>query len=262
MKKLNCIGLFDSGIGGTSIWREIVTLLPNENTIYLADSRNAPYGEKSKQEILNLAVKNTELLLKKDCKIIVVACNTATTNAINYLRNHYNVPFIGIEPAIKPAALKTKTNNIGVLATKGTLSSQLFSKTSEKIAKNIKIHEQNGDGLVALIEKGLLDTDKIQSLLQKYLQPMLLKNIDNLVLGCTHYPYLIPYIRQIVGSKITIVDSGFAVAKQLKNVLKREDLLNNTALKGEHLFYTNTNKKLLKNLLNSQKNCAVNYLNF
>ena len=120
------IGIFDSGIGGTSIWREIHNLLPNEKTIYLADSKNAPYGEKSKEEIIRLSMKNTDFLLNMNCKLIVVACNTATTNAIRELRAHYDVPFIGIEPAIKPAANSSKTNTIGILATKGTLNSELF----------------------------------------------------------------------------------------------------------------------------------------
>ncbi len=124
------IGVFDSGVGGITIWKEITQLLPNEHTIYLADSKHAPYGQKPKKEIIELSVKNTELLLKKGCKIIVVACNTATTNAISYLRETYDIPFIGIEPAIKPAALHTKTNAVGILATKGTLSSELFYQTS------------------------------------------------------------------------------------------------------------------------------------
>ncbi len=115
------IGIFDSGVGGTSIWKEIHSLLPKENTIYLADSLNAPYGPKGKEKIIELSIKNTEILLEKGCKIIVVACNTATTNAVDYLRKNYNIPFIGIEPAIKPAALQSKTKTVGILATKGTL---------------------------------------------------------------------------------------------------------------------------------------------
>ena len=132
------IGIFDSGIGGISIWKEIISFLPNENTIYLADSKNAPYGQKNKQEIINLSIKNTEFLLGLGAKIIVVACNTATTTAIEYLRKNYTVPFIGIEPAIKPAALQSKTKKIGILATKGTLNSKLFS---EKVLRfeNIEI---------------------------------------------------------------------------------------------------------------------------
>ncbi|MFK5890597.1 MAG: glutamate racemase [Flavobacteriaceae bacterium] len=262
MKHSNLIGIFDSGIGGTSIWKEINKLLPQENTLYLADTLNAPYGEKPKDEILKLNIKNTEFLLKKDCKIIVVACNTATTNAINYLRNNYNVPFIGIEPAIKPAALKTKTNNIGVLATQGTLSSQLFSKTSNTISNNINIHEQNGDGLVQLIEKGATNSIETQELLTKYLKPMLSKNIDCLVLGCTHYPYLMPQIRKIVGPKVNIIDSGFAVAKQLKNILDNKHLLNTDSKPGCHQFYINSDKSVLKELLKLERNCTISELDF
>ena len=141
MSNTNVIGLFDSGVGGTSIWREINTLLPNENTLYLADSKNAPYGLKSKEEIIELCYKNTEFLLEQNAKLIVVACNTATTNAIKELRAKYDVPFIGIEPAIKPAANSTKTHTIGILATKGTLNSDLFHEKVKSFT-NIKIIEQ------------------------------------------------------------------------------------------------------------------------
>ncbi|MDG2357197.1 MAG: glutamate racemase, partial [Polaribacter sp.] len=154
------IGIFDSGVGGTSIWKEINTLLPLENTIYLSDSKNAPYGEKSKQAIIDLSIKNTEFLLNKNCKMIVVACNTATTNAIKILREKYDIPFIGIEPAIKPAALKTKTKTIGILATKGTLNSDLFEKTSNTINQKIIRKEIIGTGLVALIERGKLHSNE------------------------------------------------------------------------------------------------------
>ncbi len=152
------IGIFDSGIGGTSIFKEIHKLLPNENCIYLADSKNAPYGNKSKADIIELSIKNTEHLIKEGCKIIVVACNTATTNAIDYLRKTYSIPFIGIEPAIKPAALNTQTKAIGILATKGTLTSQLFHKTTDLYSKDIKIIEQVGEGIVPLIESGELQS--------------------------------------------------------------------------------------------------------
>ena len=167
--KDNPIGIFDSGVGGTSIWREIQKLLPLENTIYLADSKNAPYGEKSKDDILHLSIKNTEVLLKNDCKLIVVACNTATTNAIDYLRKNYDVPFIGIEPAIKPAALQSKTKTVGVLATKGTLASSLFHSTSEIHASGINVIVREGTGLVQLIEEGKVDSQETRKLLLKHL---------------------------------------------------------------------------------------------
>jgi len=231
------IGIFDSGVGGLSIWHEIVNLLPNENTIYFADSKNAPYGQKAQEKIIEFSIKNTELLLERGCKLIVVACNTATTNAIKYLRTNYDVPFIGIEPAIKPAALQTKNNIVGILATQGTLSSELFNNTSQKFSEGITIIEQIGEGLVPLIEEGKRDSVEMKNLLQLYLKPMIEKNIDYLVLGCSHYPFLIPQIRNIVGKNVTIIDSGEAVAKQTKAVLEKNDLLNNSNLKATHELF-------------------------
>ncbi len=248
----NPIGFFDSGVGGTSILKEVITLLPSENTIYLSDSKNAPYGQKSKDEIIALCVKNTEFLLAKKCKIIVVACNTATTNAIDFLREKYAIPFIGIEPAIKPAALVTKTKIIGILATKGTLNSSLFEKTSNSISKDITIKETIGKGLVELIEAGKLNSEEINQLLLQYLNPMIESDIDSLVLGCTHYPYLIPQIRKIVGSKIKIIDSGEAVARQTKAILEKNGLIKKDSKNGSHIIYINKDKTALKNLITNK----------
>ncbi len=249
MIKQNPIGFFDSGVGGTSIWKEMIQIIPYEDTIYLADSINAPYGKKTKQEIILLCEKNTEFLLNKGCKMIVVACNTATTNAISHLRNKYKIPFIGIEPAIKPAALHTKTNNIGILATQGTLSSALFAKTSNKFASDVTVFEQEGKGLVELIEQNKMESGEMHDLLQIYLEPMKDAEIDHLILGCTHYPYLIPQIKKIVGDKVSIIDSGFAVSKQIKNVLQEQNLLNTSTKRGSYQFYTNSGKKVLETLL-------------
>ncbi|MGB1042316.1 MAG: glutamate racemase [Tenacibaculum sp.] len=256
------IGIFDSGIGGTSIWKEITNLLPDENTIYLSDSYNAPYGQKSKEEILQLSIKNTELLISKGCKIIVVACNTATTNAIDYLRNNYNIPFIGIEPAIKPAALKTKTDTIGILATKGTLNSALFEQTSSNIDDKIKIIEQIGQGLVELIESGKIQSKEMTELLDKYLAPMIAAKCDYIVLGCTHYPYLIPQIKEITGNTIKIIDSGEAVARQTKNILVKTNNLNTFNKNVLHQFYINKNKSVLEQFVSNYKNTIVKELDF
>lgn len=244
------IGIFDSGIGGTSIWAEIHQLLPNEKTIYLADSKNAPYGQKSKAEIIALSIKNTEFLLHLDCKLIVVACNTATTNAIEELRAKYNVPFIGIEPAIKPAATHSKTQTIGILATQGTLNSELFNKNIEKF-QDTKIIEQVGHGLVPLIENGEINSPEMTTLLKTYLKPMIEANIDFLVLGCSHYPYLIPQIKKILPHHIQIIDSGQAVARQTQNVLKEKVGLSNEK-NGKPIFYTNANPKVLSEILAQQ----------
>ncbi|WP_269240541.1 glutamate racemase [Flavobacterium limnophilum] len=244
------IGIFDSGIGGTSIWAAIHQLLPNEKTIYLADSKNAPYGQKSKAEIVALSIKNTEFLLKMDCKLIVVACNTATTNAIQELREKYSIPFIGIEPAIKPAATNSKTQTIGILATQGTLNSELFNKTTE-MYRDTKIIEQVGHGLVQLIESGNIDSPEMTQLLHSYLEPMIEANIDYLVLGCSHYPYLIPQIKKILPEHIQIIDSGEAVAKQTQNVLK-DKVGFSTNEKNEPVFYTNSNPKVLSEILGNK----------
>ena len=247
----NPIGLFDSGIGGTSIWREIHTLLPFEQTIYLADSKNAPYGQKSKEEILDLSIKNTEFLLNLNCKLIVVACNTATTNAIKELREKFDVPFIGIEPAIKPAATNSKTQTIGILATQGTLNSELFNKNIEKF-QDTKIIEQVGTGLVPLIENGKINSKEMSDLLELYIRPMVKSNIDYLVLGCSHYPYLIPQIKKILPQKIKIIDSGEAVAKQTKNVLNVKIGFNNNTKENNPTFYTNSNPKVLSEILENK----------
>ncbi|MDN3676130.1 glutamate racemase [Flavobacterium paronense] len=251
MEKNNPIGLFDSGVGGTSIWRKINDLMPNENTIYLADSKNAPYGQKSKEEIIALSIKNTEFLLNQNAKIIVVACNTATTNAIKVLRAKYEVPFIGIEPAIKPAALNSQSHTIGILATQGTLNSELFLETAEKF-HDTKIIEQIGHGLVPLIENGEINSKEMNTLLHKYLEPMIAANIDYLVLGCSHYPYLIPQIKKIVPKEIKIIDSGEAVARQTKTILLERNGLNDETNKAKTIFYTNSNPKVLKDILNNK----------
>ena len=254
------IGIFDSGVGGTSIFKEVHTILPNENIIYLADSKNAPYGNKSEADIIKLSVKNTEYLLNKGCKIIIVACNTATTNAISYLRQTYNIPFIGIEPAIKPAALSTKTKAIGILATKGTLSSQLFHKTSDLYANGIKVIEQIGEGIVPLIESGKLNSDEMKDLLQLYLEPMLKANIDYLVLGCTHYPYLIPILNELLPKDVKIIDSGLAVAKQTKAILCSQDLLNSETKSPSVRLYSNSSVEVLNTLLDG--NFETSFLDF
>ena len=170
MTNNNPIGVFDSGIGGTSIWNAIHELLPNEKTIYLADSKNAPYGQRTKEEIVALSKKNVDFLIENNCKLIVVACNTATTNAIRELREDYDIPFIGIEPAIKPAATNSKTQIIGILATQGTLNSELFNKTAEMF-QHTTIIEQVGHGLVQLIEDGNLNSPEMTQLLESYLRP-------------------------------------------------------------------------------------------
>lgn len=257
------IGVFDSGVGGSSIWQEIHKHLPFENIIYLADSKNAPYGNKSEERIIALSMKNTDKLLEKGCKIIVVACNTATTNAIDSLREKYEIPIIGIEPAIKPAALQTTSKSIGILATKGTLSSALFSRTTQAFTKDISVVEIIGEGLVSLIEAGKLDSPEMIALLKKHTKPMIGANIDFLVLGCSHYPYLIPQLRKILPENVKIIDSGEAVARQTKTVLQSLNQLREENTVPKLQFYTNSNPDTLNFLLQQySKTISVEEMDF
>lgn len=242
------LGFFDSGVGGTTIWKEVNQILPNESTIFLADSKNAPYGTKTKQEIIDLCRKNTDFLLQHHTKMIIVACNTATTNAIDFLREHYSVPFVGIEPAIKPASLQTKTKKIGVLATRGTLASELFHKTKGVFAteKGVEIISQQGDGLVELIEENKIDTPEMCFLLQKYLTPMVQANVDYIVLGCTHYPYLRQMIESLIPENIIVMDSGRAVAQRVRHLLEEKNLFQKENEPVKHTWVSTKNIEILK----------------
>lgn len=262
-KKIAPIGLFDSGVGGTTIWKEVNALMPNENTIFIADNKNAPYGEKTKAEIIALCDANTQLLLSEGAKIIVVACNTGTTNAIQYLRENYKeVPFIGIEPAIKPASLQSITKKIGVLATRSTLASDLFAKNSEHLRheEQVEIIEQVGEGLVELIEAGQINRPKMTELLQHHLSPMVAAGIDYLVLGCTHYPYLLPQIQQLIPPHIKVIDSGYAVAKQTRNILMQNNLLNDSNTPAKHFWLANGRAEVLQQFAPAIKNLQISLL--
>ncbi|MCO5724689.1 glutamate racemase [Robiginitalea marina] len=243
------IGFFDSGLGGLTVREEVMRLLPGEHTCYFADSANAPYGEKAPLEILELSRRNTRWLLGMGCKMVVVACNTATTNAIAQLREEFPVPFIGIEPAIKPAALQSETGRVGVLATRGTLSSSLFASTTRNFASGITVMEQEGYGLVRLIESGKLDAPETRDHLEQLLQPMIRAGIDHLVLGCTHYPLLIPHLREILPVGVRIVDPGPAVARQTRAVLEQHGLLRLADGPARHAVYTSGNLAVANQML-------------
>jgi len=258
MKK--AIGIFDSGIGGLSILNKLKELLPNESFIYLADNINCPYGNKSKKEIVFFSVKNSSKLIELNCKMIIVACNTATTNAIHKLRERVSIPVIGIEPGIKPAIKYTKTKNIGVLATEKTLSSKLFLETSnENKTHNIKIHEQIGYELVNIIEKGSFPRNELFSILKSYLTPMINKNIDCLVLGCTHYNFVIDIIEEIIPENIIIIDTITPVNTHIKNILISNEIFNKSNSKRYVQVFYNGNSFPKKYI---QKDYILKYLKF
>ncbi len=236
------IGIFDSGIGGVTILKEIVALLPNENMIYISDDKNCPYGTKSTQEIINLSRENTKRLIGMGAKIIVVACNTATMAAVESLRSEFNIEFIAIEPAIKPASSATKSGVVGILATKSSIESDHLKKLCEKYAYNKITVSQAGVGLVKLVEQDKQDSEESYKLLKKYINPMIEKGIDHLVLGCTHYPFFKKWLEKITENKnIVIVNPAKSIANQLQRVLANNNLLSDSKDKGEITFISTTN---------------------
>lgn len=218
------IGLFDSGSGGVSVLREVVKLLPRERFVYFSDNAHCPYGEKTPEYIRERASEVTRELLGRGCELIVVACNTATGAAIQSLRESFSVPFIGMEPAVKPAALGTKTGVIGVLATAGTLRASKYLDTKGRYQDNVRIVEHVGEGFVELVERGVLDGPEAEKTVRRSLEPLLEAGADIIVLGCTHYPFLMEPVRRIAGADVRIIDPAPAVARQVVNVMEQRGL--------------------------------------
>lgn len=251
----NPIGIFDSGLGGLSVLREIRKILPYESVVYYADSGNCPYGTKETNEALNLSQKGVSFLSEKGCKLIIIACNTVTGLAIDSFRNSYNIPFIGMEPALKPAAVQTRTGKVGVLATQNTFKGRHFNQTREKYANGVELIIQAGNGLVELVESGEQESAKARELLEQYLQPMIEKGIDTLVLGCTHYPFFKPLIQEITDNRITILDPANAVAAHTRRILKENDLLEEKQSPSRFDFYTTGKKDVARYLLSQTLAC-------
>ena len=218
----NPIGIFDSGLGGLSVWKEVVKVLPNENIIYYADSANCPYGSKSESEIINLSKRIVDFLIENKCKLVIVACNTATAAAIDYLRANYSIPFVGMEPAVKPASLNSQTKSIAVLATEGTFNGRLYKETSQRFTKDVNLNIKVGENLVDIVENNLINEKSTEIHLRNLIQPLIELNIDHLVLGCTHYPFLIPVLKNILPANVNILDPSPAIAKQAKRILMKE----------------------------------------
>ncbi|MDB5969000.1 MAG: glutamate racemase [Hydrocarboniphaga sp.] len=219
------IGVFDSGVGGLSVLREIRRTIPAERLIYFADSGHCPYGGKPQAEIQARSMVITENLLASGAKLIVVACNTATIAAVEHLRATYPVPFIGMEPAVKPAVAATRSGVIGVLATGAALGGQKFHHLMRQHAREVRMITQPCPGLVEHVERGDIDSAELRALLRGYVQPLLDAGADVLVLGCTHYPFLRAVIADIAGPQVQLLDTGAAVARQTQRVLEREGLL-------------------------------------
>jgi len=213
------IGFFDSGVGGVSVWREVRQRLPGCATLYVADSEHCPYGPRPPGQIRRFSRAITRFLLEHDAALVVVACNTASAAALQWLRARFDVPFVGMEPAVKPAAQQTRTGHIGVLATRGTVEGELFRNTSARHAGGVMLHVQVGEGLVECVESGQAESAETELMLRRYLEPMVQAGVDQIVLGCTHYPFLLPTMRRILPASVSVVDPAAAVARQVERLL-------------------------------------------
>ena len=246
------IGIFDSGVGGLSVLRAIRAQMPNESVIYFGDQGHIPYGPRPMEQIRDFSEAITNFLLQHHAKIIVVACNTASAAALKYLREKFpDVQFVGMEPAVKPAAEQTSTGKVGVLATPATFQGALYASVVERFANGVELFQNTCNGLVQEIERGNLDGDETRRILEHALSPMLEKNIDTVVLGCTHYPFVIPLIERIVGDakRVRVIDPAPAVAKQVKRLLEAGGMKSPVSARGEVKFYTSGNSESLKSIL-------------
>ncbi|MGA7751163.1 MAG: glutamate racemase [Gallionella sp.] len=234
----NPIGVFDSGVGGLSVLREIRRALPGEDLLYMADSGHAPYGDKSAQLIEARSVAIVEFLISRRAKAIVVACNTATGVAIQMLRARFSIPIVAMEPAIKPAAAHTQSGVIGVLATSRTIASDNFAKLHDRFGADVNILVQACPGLVEQVEAGDLSGDKTRALIGQYVVPLLEQGADTIVLGCTHYPFLAALIQEIAGPTVSIIDPAAAIARELRRRLSNADLLSTGSRAGTEQFWT------------------------
>jgi glutamate racemase len=234
----DAIGVFDSGVGGLSVLREIRALLPCERTIYVADSAHIPYGAKSTEFLRQRAARISEFLRERGAKAVVVACNTATAAAVSSLRASGALPVIGMEPGVKPAVAATRSRVVGVMATPGTLNSQKFAALVQRYGGGVEVMVQACPGLVEHVERGDVDGLHTRALVQRYVTPLLERGADVIVLGCTHYPFLAHLIREVAGAGVTLVDTGHAVAREVKRRLSADHLLTSTTQPGGEEYWT------------------------
>ena len=244
------IGIFDSGVGGISVLRALRQQIPDESVLYFGDQGHIPYGPRAMEQIREFSEAITRFLLEQGAKIIVVACNTASAAALQYLREIFpEVPFVGMEPAVKPAAERTHTGKVGVLATPATFQGALYASVVERFANGVELFQDTCPGLVQQIEQGNLEGPEARRILEAALQPMLEKDIDTVVLGCTHYPFVIPLIQEIVGENVRVIDPAPAVARQTGRLLEARAMRNGSGAKSEVKLYTSGDPETLRSLL-------------
>ncbi len=241
------IGVFDSGVGGLSVWREIVRQLPHERTLYVADQAHVPYGCRSLGEVREFAEEITRFLLDRGAGVIVIASNTTSAAALYHLREIFpDVPFVGMEPALKPAIERTRTGAVGVIATPATFQGELFANLVKRYTEDVWLLSQACPGLVDAVEAGALDCNETEALLERYLAPMIEAEVDQLVLGCTHYPFLRPVIERLMGPGTAVIDPAPSIARQVAHVLTQREPKTVSPTdsnaggpdNGHHTFYT------------------------
>lgn len=238
IKNTGPIGIFDSGIGGVSVMHQIREQMPYEDLAYVADTAYLPYGDKSSAFVAERSISIAEFLVNQGAKALVVACNTATAAAVRDLRERYKLPIIGMEPGLKPAAEKTTSGTVGVMATSGTLNSSKFDNLNAQFGKNIRVIAQACPGLVEIAESGRIGSDSARELIAMYVSDLVDKGADTIVLGCTHYPVFEPLIRKIAGDEIDIIDTGRAVAREVARRLDNEKLMNRKRRPGTVVFWS------------------------
>lgn len=232
------IGLFDSGVGGLAILAAVRRLLPYEDLLYLADSAHFPYGPKPDEDVIRLAEANTRFLLERGCKLVVVACNTASGSALPHLRATFPVPFVGVEPGVKPATAATRTGHVAVLATEGTVSGRNFARLVSQLADGVTVHAVPAPGLAAAVERGEVTGRRVTGLLERYLAPLRESPVDVLVLGCTHYAFLRRAVAEAAGPGVTVIDTAEPVARQVRRVLEERGLLREPGPPGRVEYHT------------------------
>ncbi|MBI5934875.1 MAG: glutamate racemase [Chloroflexi bacterium] len=246
----NPIGVFDSGVGGLSVLRAMRQLMPSENVIFFGDQGHVPYGPRPLEEVRAFSEGITRWLLDEGAKLIVVACNTASAAALKHLRETFpDVKFVGMEPAVKPAAEWTRSRVVGVLATPATFQGALYASVVERFASGVEILQNTCPGLVQEIEKGNLEGEETRAILESALRPMLEKNVDTVVLGCTHYPFVIPLIERIVGESVRVIDPAPSVARQAERLMEAAGTENASTSRGRVQFYTSGEAEAVESLL-------------
>jgi glutamate racemase len=251
------IGVFDSGVGGLSVLREIRALLPHEHVLYVADSAHAPYGDKSDTYVRERDLTIAHFLIERGAKALVLACNTATAGSVEALRNRYDVPIVAVEPGIKAAVAATRAGVIGVLVTAGTAASERYASLLRRFGGEIEVVTVPAPGLVEHIERGDVESPETRALAERYLRPMLAAGADIIVLGCTHYVFIRPLLASIAGPDVDLLDTGAAVARQLKRVLAERHLLNRRAAPGAERFWSSSDGSIRSDVMSTLYGSSV-----